>query len=447
MSWTTREVVRALPPETVPLVEALVRGAERKGAFLHLVGGPVRDLLLQRPIRDVDLLFEPRGRLDAERLARAVSPRGARVDAWDRFGTVRVSTGDTSVDLATARREVYRHPGALPQVEPGSLEEDLARRDFSVNALALPLFSDGRPVELVDPWGGRTDLERRSLRVLHERSFHDDPTRALRAARLAPRLGFSLSRRSRACLRDALRDGAFGAVSGDRLRREFEKLFDDARLDLDPAQALRQLDEWHVLPVLEPGLGLPRESVAPLRRLGRSFADPPWRGPRIRRWAAGLATWLAPLPASLRRRVLDRLSVRGEWRDRIADFPTGPLGWIDLLAAARGRGAVDAVLAGVSEEVLYALHAWAPTPVRRRIVRWAAEDRARRPPVSGNDLEDIGLAGPAVGRALAAIRSAYLDGAVANREEGLALARELARARPPPAPRKRHPGGRPRRGK
>ncbi len=440
MSFTNDEILASLPPETVPLVQAFVRRASEQEASLYLVGGPVRDLLIGRPVRDVDLLFEPKGRLDAERLARLAAPRRARVEVYDRFGTVRVSTPEASLDLATARTEEYRHPGALPKVEPGTLEEDLARRDFSVNALALPLVRGRAAVDVIDPFGGVEDLARKRLHVLHDRSFHDDPTRALRAARLGPRLGLFLSRRSRGFLRDALRDGAFGAVSGDRLRREFEKLFDDAVRGLDPVDALRKLDEWHVLTVLEPGLGLPPEAAAPVRRLGRSFAEPPWRGPRFRLGAAGLAVWLAPLPSSLRRRVLERLSVRGEWTDRLAGFPSGPKALVGVLAAARGRGAVDALLSGIHEEELYALHAWAPTPVRRRIVRWAAEDRSRRAPVSGNDLTAIGLSGPAVGHALASIRQAFLDGAVANREEALALAHEVARPRAMPRKRTKKAG-------
>jgi len=168
--------------------------------------------------------------------------------------------------------------------------------------------------------------------------------------------------------------------------------------------------------------------VAPLRRLGRSFVEAPWRGTRFRRGAAGLAVWLAPLAPALRKRVLDRLSVRGEQVERLAGFASGPLRLVDSLAVARGRGAVDALLAGIREDELYALHAWAATAVRRRIVRWAAEDRSRRSPVSGSDLTAIGLAGPPVGSALAAIRVAFLNGAVANREEALALAREMSRA-------------------
>jgi tRNA nucleotidyltransferase (CCA-adding enzyme) len=298
-----------------------------------------------------------------------------------------------------------------------------------VNALALPLTGLGRSrvTRVIDRVGGLEDLAERRLHVLHERSFHDDPTRALRGARLAGRLGFRPSRRTRSYLRDALRDGVFGAVSGDRLRREIDKLFDDARLGLDPADALRKLQSWHVLFALEPGLELPREAVTPLRRLGKAIAAPHWRGPQFRPGAAGLAVWLAPLPPALRRRAIARFSLRGELGKRLASFPSARDAWLRRLARSRGRGEVDAILSGSDEERIYALYAWASPAIRGRIVRWAAEDRSRRVPVTGADLLEVGLSGPAVGRVLERIRGAYLDGAVANREEALALARELAR--------------------
>lgn len=424
----TKELLRALPPGSAELVERVLERADAEGASVHLVGGPVRDFLLERPLRDVDLIVEP-GPLEAAGLARAAAPEGAEVAVHERFGTVVLRVGDVAIDLADARKESYEHPGALPTVEGASLEEDLWRRDFSVNALALPLSKAARAAHagIVDPTGGLDDLGRRSLRVLHRESFRDDPTRALRAARLAPRLGFTLSRGSRSSLRGALREGAFGRVSGDRIRRELVKAFDDARIGLDPARALRLLGDWHVLGALEPGLGFDRSAAAPLRRVGRAVADPPWAAQRWRPWASGLAVWLAPLPPQLRRRTLRRIAVRGALADRVAGMPRLRDRLLRAIARARGRGAVDAVLRDVPEEELHALHAWADTAVRRRIARFAAEDRHLRLPVGGQDLAALGLEGPAVGRALDRLRAAVLDGKVRSRDEALALAAEVAR--------------------
>jgi len=424
-----RDVLRALPGDSRPLVDRVLEVAARRGAAVHLVGGPVRDFLLGRPVLDVDLLVEG---APAAELAREAAPPGARLVAHGRFGTVTLEgdagAGGGTVDLAGVRRETYAHPGALPTVEPAGLEEDLRRRDFTVNALAVPLSPAARRARpaVIDLDDGLADLEARALRVLHPRSFHDDPTRALRGARLGARLGFHLTRGTRGALRDALRDGAFGRVSGERLRRELEKLFEEARGGVDPVLALGLLGQWHVLGALEPGLELPRAARAPLRRLGRALARPWWSYQRIEPWAVGLALWLAPLAPGLRTRALRRLSVRGERARRIAEFPRRRDLRLRRLAEARGRGAVDRVLWGCDEETLLALATSAPAPVRRKVVRWAGEDRSRRPPVAGGDLVELGLAGPEVGRELGRLRAAWLDGAVGSRDEALALAREIA---------------------
>jgi tRNA nucleotidyltransferase (CCA-adding enzyme) len=426
-------VRRALPEASRDLVARLGEAAEARGWGVLLVGGPVRDFLLGRGVRDVDLLVEPpdapadpvaaMGELVAE-----AAPAGARVVTHPRFGTAKVDLDGGAVDLAMTRAETYERPGALPTVRPGTLEEDLRRRDFRVNALAVPLNPTARRgrAALVDPGGGVDDLRAGILRLFHRRSFHDDPTRALRAARLGPRLGMRLGRGARSALRDAVRDGAFGAVSGERYRAELTRLFDDAHLGLDPARALRLLDEWHVLQAIEPGLGLPRGAAAALRRLGRTVAAPPRGLEAARPWLAGLMVWLGGVEAGVRRRTLERLAVRGDAAERIRAFPKARATWLRALARHRGRGEAFRILRAVADEELLALAAVAEVPPRRRILRFAGEDRRVRLPVDGDDLVALGLRGPQVGRALERIRVAVLDRAVRTREEALALAAEMA---------------------
>jgi tRNA nucleotidyltransferase (CCA-adding enzyme) len=422
------ELGEALPAAAFALTRALLAEADVEGLALYLVGGPVRDLLLGKRLRDVDLVAEA-GAQVLRALAEKAVPQ-AHVVAHGRFGTLSLRADGTIIDLTSARRESYAHDGALPSVSPGSLEDDLRRRDFSVNALALPLSAAARARHsgVLDPTGGVADLERRSLRALHPRSFHDDPTRALRAARLAPRLGFTLARPSRSALHDALRDGAFARVSGDRYRRELAKLFEDARLGLDPARALRWLDASHVLGALEPGLHLAPAAAAPLRRLGRAIAEPPWSGPEWRPEGPGLALWLAPLPAQLRGRVLRRLAIRGALAERVAGWPRLQGRTARSLRRARGRGAIDRVLRGLEEDELVALYAGSDdAATRRRIARFASEDRLRRLPIDGADVVGLGLRGPDVGRALERVRVAFLDGRLRSREEALVLAAECGR--------------------
>lgn len=445
-SLSFEEVLASLPEATGELLAEVVTIANEQKLGIHLVGGPVRDLLLGRSVADVDVVVESDVRELGEQVAQQWDHGEIEIEAHDRFGTLRLVTADAQVDLARLRSETYAHSGALPDVVAGSLEQDLRRRDFSVNALTC-LLDAGRAdkeMPVVDLNGGLEDLAARRLRVLHPRSFHDDPTRAFRAARFAARLGFSLERSSRAALRDALRDGAFGAVSGERWRRELQLAFDEARRGVHVGHILRSLSGWHVLSALEPGLQFGGDRMAPLRRLSRAIENPEWVAPRSRAWVAGLSIWLAPLPTALRRRTLDRFSIRGEQAKRIIRFAGDAERLLRSLPRARGRGAVDATLAELPEETVQAVYALADPALRRRILRWGAEDRRRRAPVGGGELSELGLEGPDVGRALARIRAGFLDGEVANREEALALAEEIAKrlsrrraARPAGSPRRR----------
>ncbi len=440
------EVLEAIPSGQARIFERVAQTAAQRGQALYLVGGPVRDLLLARPIRDLDLLVEEDARELGEAVVRAHPAIELRVESHARFGTLRLGTADAELDVARTRRERYDRPGALPEVEPGSLAEDVLRRDFSVNALVLPIdaAAPGQAREVIDRVGGIADLADGRLRVLHGRSFHDDPTRAFRGARLAVRLGFKLERTSRTALRDALRDGAFGAVSGERYRRELALVFEEPRRGVDAGRVLALLSETHVLAALEPGLVLPRDRQAPLRRLSRSIEVPEWPAGRWRPWLAGLSIWLAPLPAVTRRRTLERLSIRGEQAARIQRFSSEGERILRALARARGRGAVDALLCELAEESLQAVFALADVAIRRRILRWGAEDRRRRAPVVGTDLVELGIQGPDVGRGLARIRAAFLDGEIANREEALVLALEIARRSQRAAGRRARQRGKPR---
>jgi tRNA nucleotidyltransferase (CCA-adding enzyme) len=426
------DALAALPGPVRARVMRLVTAADARGLALYLVGGPVRDLALGRPLRDADLSVSAAGGAalgeETAALAREAAERGDRIVAHARFGTVRIELpSGEALDLATVRRETYTAPGALPEVAPGTLEQDLRRRDFTLNALALPL-SAAAGGALVDPGGGLADLRAGELRVFHAASFRDDPTRALRAARLAARFGFGLARESRAALRAALRSGAFGAVSGERYAAELEKLFAEPAAGGDPARALALLHEWHVLPALEPGLTLPRPALAALRRLTRTGMPNRGQTPfgEARAWVVGLMVWLAALPAPLARRALARLAVRGAAARRIASFARTRDSALRALSAARGRSAIDAALRSLPSEELAALRAWAPASQQRRIDRHAREDRTLVLPVTGDDLVAAGLDGPAVGAALARIRAAWLDRAITTRDDALLLARELA---------------------
>src|SRR3954453_12278893 len=214
-----------------------VRAAARQPVYL--VGGAVRDLLLGRTRADVDLMVEG----DATALAAEL---GGANSEHDRFGTVKVDVDGHEVDIVGARTESYERPGALPTVTPAeSIEEDLVRRDFTINAMAIPLQGEPR---LVDPYVGSGDLEQGLLRVLHDRSFVDDPTRAIRAPLYASRFGFGLEPRTE----ELLRQSDLTTVSADRRRTELERL----AAEESACDGFELIGRWGVIDLRPGGLEL-----------------------------------------------------------------------------------------------------------------------------------------------------------------------------------------------
>ena len=225
----------------LPDLEVLVDVADESGLGLYLVGGPVRDLRLNRTSVDADVAVEG----DAASVACEFAARvGGEVVRHPAFLTATVKSDYWVLDLATARSEVYPRPGALPRVRPASIEEDLLRRDFSINAMAIRL-NGPRTGELIDPSGGVRDLKGGVIRVLHENSFKDDPTRILRAARYETRFRYILEpHTSRWLLSDV---GYLSTVSGVRLRHEIERILVDA----EPDRTMRRLDRLGALAAID----------------------------------------------------------------------------------------------------------------------------------------------------------------------------------------------------
>jgi len=211
-----------LPSAQQRALDLVKEVAAEKDCHPFLVGGPVRDIILGRPAVDIDLTLET----GASTLARALAKRvEGRVRSFPQFLTYKVtSAGYPEIDIATARKERYRKPGALPAVTAGRLKDDLLRRDFSINALALDLL-DGT---LHDPAHGQADLTGRVVRVLHDRSFIDDPTRIFRATRLAARLGFTIEAHTAELIRGAIETEALKAISKERIWREVFLAMDEA---------------------------------------------------------------------------------------------------------------------------------------------------------------------------------------------------------------------------
>ena len=413
---------KRLPPALASRIAAIAAVSRETNIPVYLVGGFVRDLLLERENRDLDVVVEGDGLEYAARLAAAV---GGRVRSHRAFLTaVVVDREGFHVDVATARSEFYRAPAALPEVQTSALRQDLFRRDFSINTLAIRLGPEPRP-ELVDYFGGRRDLKDKTLRVLHSLSFIDDPTRILRAVRLELRLGFRISPETLHLAEVALSEGVFDHLSGSRLREELALLLDDPALAV---RGVERLAELGVLRALDPRLELDDTARARLREARAAhdwyrlagITDPP-----LEAWRLLLMALAAGFEEADLVRLAGRLMLAGEDRRVLIGFPA-------RLAAARsvlhGHGeqaphrAAEA-LEPLSGEELLLLMAEEDETVRTWVRRYLTELRPLRLAIRGSDLLAAGMQpGPRIGEALRATLQARLDGRIGEGEElGYAL--------------------------
>jgi tRNA nucleotidyltransferase (CCA-adding enzyme) len=366
----------------------------------------VRDLLQGRPPRELDVVVDG----DIEPLLDALG--GQRV-LHDRFATASVTLDGARVDVARARRERYAHPGALPEVEPAPLAEDLLRRDFTINAIAVRL-TDGA-VSAVD--NAHRDLAAGQVRVLHDRSFIDDPTRLLRLARYAARLGFTIEAHTAALAHGAVGAGALATVSGARAGAELRLALAEAH----PVKALAELQRLGLLGAL----GLPA-AISPAA-LEAALAQLPADGSRE---ALLLAALLGDGPSgAAAAALLDGLQVPAPVRDRAVATAAALQSLPHRLAACHRPSELRAVAVATSVEAITLVAALAPgSAAAQAATRWLVELRAVALQISGDDLIAAGMSeGPEIGKGLQRALDRRLDGELAaGRQAELAAALEGA---------------------
>jgi tRNA nucleotidyltransferase (CCA-adding enzyme) len=375
---------------------ALATLAEEPGVYV--VGGAVRDALLGRVPRELDFVVEGDAAEVAERAAERL---GGRAVVHERFGTATVQAEGVQFDVASARSEHYPRPGALPEVRADApLTDDLARRDFTVNAIAFHLANGG----IVEWPGARADLEAGLLRVLHERSFEDDPTRLLRLARYGARLGFATEPQTEALAGRAVAEGAVGTVTGSRLGAELRLLLHEPQ----PA-ALLALDRHGLGAAV---LGGPFHPEPEVIEKARALAPPDARADLV-----ALASALPGAPDLAP--ALDRLEFTARERTVVADAACAAPPLAEALREPLDDAALWRLLRRARPETVALAGALGPEEPARR---WLADVRHRALAITGDDLVAAGLSGPAVATALDAATVAMLCGRAPGREEQLAAA-------------------------
>jgi len=442
-----------LPPARLQLLKIVANAAYDQRSALYIVGGFVRDMLLDRPSLDFDLVVEG----DAIKLAKTLANQyGGRVTSHARFGTSkwhiegnqeqiiarieseRDSTTKNNVDadsrsterndqlpesldLISARTEFYTYPSALPTVERGSIKLDLHRRDFTINTLALRL--DGHHyAELHDYWGGFNDLNNGLVRVLHSLSFVDDPTRMLRAVRFEQRFDFSIEDRTLELLKGAI--PLIERVSGDRIRHELDHIFTESQAD----KMLARLDQLQLLKAIQIDLSWDEWLSRHMQSLAGISPEDEWHleidGDKLRT-QLGYIFWLLRLPGSQSRKVIKRLKMPSKLA---ADILSAQDLWrkISTLNGMRPSEVVI-LLESIEPLAIYANYLALEDESTRQIIRnYVFKWRQIVPHIDGNRLKDLGLPpGPIYRRVLQTLRDAWLDGTISSVEEEETMLEDL----------------------
>jgi len=407
-----RQLEQYLPRPLLGLINDITVQATELGQRVYLVGGVVRDLLLGYPNFDLDLVVEG----DAVKLAQQLAQTShAKLLAHHRFGTAKLKYENFTLDLATARKETYSRPGALPAVTPGTLKDDLIRRDFSINAMAISLSANDYG-ELVDLYQGKSDLEHHLIRILHPKSFRDDATRILRGVRYEQRLGFEFEAQTAHLLRRSI--PMLDTVSGDRLRHELELILKEKR----PERAIKRLGELGVLSRIDPSLkgdGWIAEKFDKARRLKKPAQLPSF--------------YFCLLIYSFSKKETDQFVARLNMSAKLS-------------RAMRDTVRLKINLPFLDEpsrkpsEIYYLLREYEPLAIQanalaseslttqRRLRLFLAKLRYVRTSLNGEELKRLGIsAGPEMGRIIQLLHKAQLDGEVRTKaqEEKLALSLSL----------------------
>jgi tRNA nucleotidyltransferase (CCA-adding enzyme) len=405
-----RQLEKYLPPQLLSLAQNVSQEAGRQGQRVYLVGGIVRDLLLGYPNVDLDLVVEG----DAVKLAKRIAETSeVRLLAHHRFGTAKLGYRNFTADLATARKETYPRPGALPVVAPGNLKDDLIRRDFSVNAMAISLSADDYGA-LVDLYEGRSDLEHGLIRILHSNSFKDDATRILRGVRYEQRFGFKFEAQTARLLNRDI--PMLDVISGDRVRHELELIFKEER----PELAVRRLGELGVSSRIGPALagdGSIAERFSEARRLEKP-AQLPSLYFCLLVYASGeddverLLTRLN-MPARLSKAIRDTLQLRAKLR-LIHKHDLRPS---DIYALLQEYDAVATQANAIASD---------SPMVRRNLRLFLTKLRYIKTSLDGEELKGLGVPpGPQMGEVLRMLHKAKLDGEVHSKADEEKLARAL----------------------
>jgi tRNA nucleotidyltransferase (CCA-adding enzyme) len=407
------------PPSISEMLKLAGEVADGLGFKAYLVGGSVRDLLRGQENLDIDIVIEGDGIAFAKEFGRSFN---AKVRTHERFGTAQIITDHLKLDVATARTEYYESPAALPTVETSSIKKDLYRRDFTINTLAVTL-NPGEFGLLIDFFGGQRDLREKTIRVLHNLSFIEDPTRAFRAVRFSERFGFKLSKHTENLIKTALRMNLFDKLSGSRLYEELLLTFSET----EPVKAIKRLSEYGLLKMIHPNLLFDERLESALQSIHDTLSwfnllfleEKPDKGDIY------LMALLSTLSEDERETAFARLSTPSKIKEKVGRGILRARELIRVLPLLDPARIYKALYHLDIETILLAMAAAIDDNKKKDISRYLIELRKVKPLCTGRDIRNIGiLPGPLYSGILETLLEERLRGNLKTKDDELAFIRE-----------------------
>ncbi len=388
----------------------------------YVVGGFVRDLFQYRQNEDLDVVVEGDGILFAKEYAKKT---GARIHSYAKFGTAVIIRPDNfKIDVASARTEYYRFPADLPTVEMSSIKLDLFRRDFTINTLAIQLnpASFGK---LIDFFSAQKDIKEKVIRILHNLSFVEDPTRAFRAIRFEQRFGFTIGKLTSGLIKNAIRMDFFSKMGGRRIFSEFKLILEEENV----IQAIKRLDDFDLLSIIFPGVNVSEKMIARLSSVKNvlSWYRLLFLEEKIKQWMVYFLAFIEKRNEEDTRIICEKLELPPRHRsiflkDRFEAKHS-------LFVLTRKHPLENSELYRILkpyriEILLYMMARTGKEDIKRAISLFISQLRYISPEVNGNDIRKLGIKpGPLYKEILDAVLDAKLNGRLKNRNDELVYMR------------------------
>ncbi len=423
----TRNIVKfmkeRLTRRLVDILDTIGKVADEAGFNAYVVGGFVRDLFLYRPNEDIDIVIEGDGIAFAKKYAQLV---GGRIHAYEKFGTAVVIFPDGfKIDVASARMEYYKFPAALPIVEMSSIKLDLFRRDFTINTLAIQL-NPKRFGTLIDFFAAQKDIKEKSIRVLHNLSFVEDPTRVFRAIRFEQRFGFTIGKLTSGLIENAVKMDFFKRLSGRRVFAELCQIFEEE----NPTPAMVRLNDYDLISVIHPSVQLDKELIAAFNSVKRvlSWYDLLFLEESYMKWAVYFLVLIRQCDRKITNKICNRFELAPRYksiftRERFASEKC--LFWLERNLPVKNSQLYSKLTGFKTELILYMMATTKKEAVKKAISHYITGLRHVSAAISGEDLKRIGLKpGPVYRKILQAVLEAKLNGNLKTRNDELVFIRK-----------------------